>query len=88
MASQNKKKWRDLSPIQQKAIMAGGVAEAILTSYALGDLRSRPAKLVRGPRALWMLAFAVQPFGPLAYLTKGRRPGTAGAGKDQAASIS
>lgn len=68
-----KKSWSDLSPAQQKAIMVAGAAEAVITAVALADLVRRPKAAVRGPKALWVLALAVQPVGPLAYWKKGRR---------------
>lgn len=68
-----KKRWGDLSPVEQRAIIAGGVAEAVMTSYALVDLARRPKRRVRGPKLLWLLGLVVQPFGPLAYLRWGRR---------------
>ncbi|KQW53134.1 hypothetical protein ASC77_02210 [Nocardioides sp. Root1257] len=71
--SREKKKWSDLTPTQQKAIIAGGAVEVVLTAVALRDLARRPASEVRGRKALWVLSFAVQPFGPLAYLLRGRR---------------
>ena len=68
-----KKSWSDLSPAQQKAIIAAGAAEAVITAVAVVDLIRRPKASVRGPKALWLLGFAVQPVGPLAYFKKGRR---------------
>jgi Phospholipase_D-nuclease N-terminal len=68
-----KKRWSDLSSVEQRAIIAGGVAEAVMTSYALVDLARRPKRRVRGPKLLWVLGLVVQPFGPLAYLRWGRR---------------
>jgi len=68
-----KKSWSDLNPTQQKAIIVAGAAEAVITAVAVVDLVRRPKARVRGPKALWLIAFAVQPIGPLAYLKKGRR---------------
>ena len=68
-----KKSWSDLTPTQQKLVIAGGVAEAALSIWCLRDLKRRPAEAVRGPKALWVPAMSIQPFGPLAYLTLGRR---------------
>lgn len=68
-----KKTWGDLSPTQRKAAIAGAAAELVLTTWALRDLKGRPVKGVRGPKKLWVASFAVQPFGPLAYLAVGRR---------------
>jgi hypothetical protein len=69
----NKKSWSDLTPTQQKLVVAGGAVELVLTSWAASDLRRRPAEQVRGPKAAWAMAFAVQPLGPIAYLAVGRR---------------
>jgi hypothetical protein len=68
-----KKKWSDLTPRQQRAVKVGGVIEAVMTAAALRDLASRPAEEVRGSKTAWMLAFFVQPFGPITYFAVGRR---------------
>jgi hypothetical protein len=49
--------------------------ELALTATALVDLAKRPAAQVRGPKPLWALGCFVQPVGPVAYLTLGRRRG-------------
>lgn len=68
-----KKQWSDLSRAQQRAIIVGGIAELIMTTIALGDLVRRPANRVRGPKLVWLLAFFVQPMGPILYFLAGRR---------------
>jgi hypothetical protein len=68
-----KKRWSDLTPLQKRAIYVGGAAETVMTLAALRDLAGRPADTVRGPKAAWVLAFFVQPVGPLAYFAAGRR---------------
>lgn len=68
-----KKSWGDLTPRQKAAILAGGAIELVLTAVAVRDLKRRPAQAVRGPKLLWAASFVVQPFGPLGYLTLGRR---------------
>lgn len=70
-----KKRWSDLSQAQRTAIVAAGAAEVVLTTFALIDVVRRPGAQVRGPKAVWLLSFVVQPFGPLAYLALARRPG-------------
>jgi hypothetical protein len=67
------KKWSDLSSRQKRLISVAGAAEALLTGAALRDLARRPGADIRGPKALWVLAFFVQPFGPVAYFALGRR---------------
>jgi hypothetical protein len=68
-----KKKWSDLSTNQKRAVYIGGAVESVLTAAALKDLAGRPKDSVRGPKAAWVLATFVQPFGPLAYFAAGRR---------------
>ena len=69
------KRWDDLTPGQQAAVVAAGVAEVVLTVVALRDLARRPRPLVRGPKPLWLAGCFVQPVGPVAYLALGRRRG-------------
>ncbi|HSN06428.1 MAG TPA: PLD nuclease N-terminal domain-containing protein [Candidatus Angelobacter sp.] len=68
-----KKKWEDLSSAQRAGILVGASVELALTATALVDLARRPRELVRGPKPLWVLGCFVQPIGPIAYLTCGRR---------------
>jgi hypothetical protein len=62
-----------MSPGQRVALSALVAVEVALTTTALVDLAHRPADLVRGPKGLWALGCFVQPVGPIAYLTLGRR---------------
>jgi hypothetical protein len=66
-------RWDNLPRWTQTGIVALAGMELILTTKATVDLARRPRRQVRGPKAMWFLAFAVQPFGPLAYLSVGRR---------------
>jgi len=68
-----RRKWSDLTALQKGAICVGGACEVVITVAALRDLAARPAPSVRGPKAAWVAAFAVQPFGPLAYFVAARR---------------
>lgn len=68
-----KQTWSDLTTLQKRAIVVGGALEAVMTLAALRDLASRRGDEVRGPKAVWVLAFAVQPVGPIAYFATGRR---------------
>ena len=72
-----KKRWSDLTPGQRAAIVAGGIAELIMTTIAVRDLARRPAAEIRGWKPLWALTFVVQPFGPMTYLLFGRRRASA-----------
>lgn len=68
-----KKQWSDLTAKQKRAVYVGGAIETVVTLAALRDLARRPASQVRGPKAAWVLAFFVQPFGPVAYFATARR---------------
>lgn len=68
-----KKKWADLTERQQRTIIIAGAVEVVLTTVALVDLARRDSSLVRGPKRLWLLGIFVQPVGPIAYLSLGRR---------------
>lgn len=72
-----KKRFSDLTTTQQRLVYVLAAVEAVATTAAVRDLARRPQDEVRGPRAGWALAMVVQPVGPLAYLTVGRRPRTA-----------
>ena len=73
MSPTARRRWDDLSPTEQRAIVIGSAVEVILTTWALIDLARRPASAVRGPKPLWALTCFVQPVGPTAYLLLGRR---------------
>jgi hypothetical protein len=45
-----RKQWSDLSPRQQRSVIAGGVVQVLLAAAALLDLRRRPAEEVRGSK--------------------------------------
>ena len=72
MTSQ-KRAWSDLSPTTRTGIVVLSLFEMVFTFVAARDPRKRPAAEVKGPKFLWLLALAVQPVGPLAYLAVGRR---------------
>ena len=71
--ARRKKRWSELGRSQQRLIVAGGVVELVLTAVATRDLLGRPADQIRGRKSLWLLSFVVQPFGPIAYLYRGRQ---------------
>ena len=70
MAQRN---WNELPRWQQTTIAVLTPIEIALTATAAVDLIRRPGKRIRGPKAAWWPALAVQPFGPVAYLLWGRR---------------
>ena len=68
-----KKRWSDLSPLQQRAIIAAGVVQNALLVAALIDLRRRPAEQVKGNKRVWVALSFVNFVGPIAYFVYGRK---------------
>ena len=71
-----KKRWSELDPRVRQAVMVAGAVEAGLKIAALIDLARRPARRVRGSKAVWAAAIAlVNAAGavPVAYFLRGRR---------------
>jgi hypothetical protein len=75
---ERRKRWSELTSRQRTAIVAASAVEVVLTTVALVDLARRPSDQVRGSKPLWALGCFVQPIGPIAYLTFGRRPALTG----------
>ena len=69
------KRWADLSPAQQRAIMAVAMVEAALKAAMLLDLKRRPAEQVRGSKRLWAMSTVINSAGviPITYFVFGRR---------------
>ncbi|MGH8828311.1 MAG: PLD nuclease N-terminal domain-containing protein [Jiangellaceae bacterium] len=67
------RRWSDLPTIQQTAVGVGAAVEIALTATAAVDVLRRPRDQIHGPKPLWCLAIFVQPVGPIAYFTWGRR---------------
>lgn len=68
-------KWADLSPSQRVLLASAAAAELTLKVAALIDIQRRPAGEIRGPKALWRAAMAVNLIGPVSYFAFGRRRG-------------
>jgi hypothetical protein len=69
------RRWDEMSSRQKTVILTLVSVEIALTATALVDLARRPAEGVRGPKVAWAIGCFVQPVGPIAYLTLGRRRG-------------
>lgn len=68
-----KKSWSELTGGQKAAIILAGAVEFGLKVAALVDLYRRDREEVRGPKAVWAVAQAVNFFGPVSYFMFGRR---------------
>lgn len=67
------KKWAELSDRQRALLLVAAAAELSLKIAALIDIKRRPADRIRGPKALWRAAMAVNLLGPLSYFAIGRK---------------
>ncbi len=65
--------WSQLSGRQKAVILTLSSVEVALTATAAVDLWYRPRTEVNGVKARWWPVLLVQPFGPVAYLLRGRR---------------
>jgi hypothetical protein len=68
-----KKRWSDLTPGQQTAVLVAISVQLSLAATAWVDLARRPASAVRGPKLAWAAAIAVNFVGPISYFALGRR---------------
>jgi len=71
-----RQRWDELAPSRQRLVLALGVLDAGLRTWALVDLRKRTADEVNGPKAAWALALSVVSSAgvlPVTYLLVGRR---------------
>lgn len=75
-AHRHRRRWSDLSPTQQRALIVAGVVQAGLATAAWVDLARRPAAAVRGPKAAWAAAIAINFAGPVSYFIWGRKATT------------
>jgi Phospholipase_D-nuclease N-terminal len=73
MAGHPGRRWADLTDAQRRLLIAAAATEASIKIAALIDIQRRPASQIRGPKALWRAAMAVNLLGPLAYFAVGRR---------------
>jgi hypothetical protein len=68
------RRWRDLSPRQQAAVLTLASVQLSMAATAWVDLARRPASQVRGRKSVWAAVIAVNFVGPILYFSLGRRP--------------
>jgi hypothetical protein len=69
-----RRRWADLSPRQQTAVLVAASVQLSLAATAWADLATRTPAEVNGSRATWAAVIAVNVVGPLAWFRWGRRP--------------
>lgn len=68
----NAKRWSGLSGLARAGIVVLATAQVALAVTAWADLARRDADEVRGSKAWWAAAIAINFVGPAAYFTRGR----------------
>ena len=68
-----RRRWADLSPHQQTAVLVAASVQLSLAATAWADLATRTPAEVNGRRATWAAVIAVNVLGPLAWFRWGRR---------------
>jgi hypothetical protein len=76
MAATGEMRWSELSDGQRRLLVTAAAAELSLKIAALIDIQRRPASQIRGPKALWRAAMAVNLVGPVSYFAIGRKRAT------------
>jgi len=67
-----RKRWSELTPLQQSGIMILTILQILLLIAALWDIHLRPADQINGSKTGWTLLSFVNFIGPLAYFAFGR----------------
>ena len=70
------RRWSDLSDRSRRLIIAAAIAEAVLKTAVIIDIRRRPASQIRGSKRMWIVAAVVvnsARVGPLSYFAFGQR---------------
>lgn len=69
----SKKSLNDLTSGQKKGLGILSSIQFLLAGVALVDIWRRPGSEIRGPKAAWTAACAVNFVGPISYFVFGRR---------------
>jgi hypothetical protein len=67
------RRWQDLTPGQQAAVLVAASVQLSLAATAWAQLATTPPEEVNGSRVRWALLIAVNWVGPLAWFRWGRR---------------
>jgi hypothetical protein len=68
-----RRRWADLTPRQQTAVLVATAVQLSLAATAWADLARRAPGEVNGSRLTWAAVIAVNVVGPLAWFRWGRR---------------
>ena len=68
-----KKRWRNLTVSQKRAIVLSSTVQVALLAVALVDIYRRPQEEIRGRKWWWTAATFVNFVGPITYFIFGRK---------------
>ena len=68
-----KKRWQDMTQIQQADILMMTIIQLLLLGAAYWDLRQRTADELNGSKPFWIVAVFVNFIGPITYFLFGRK---------------
>jgi hypothetical protein len=68
-----RRRWSELSPREQTAVLTLGSIQLSLAATAWTDLARRPSVEVNGSKRLWAGVIAINVVGPFAWFRWGRR---------------
>jgi hypothetical protein len=67
------RKWSDLTPAQQRAVLTAASVQLSLAATAWVDLARRPESQVNGRKSLWAVGIGLNFLGPILYFSRGIR---------------
>ncbi|GAA2177117.1 hypothetical protein GCM10009784_26460 [Arthrobacter parietis] len=67
------RKWSDLTPAQQRAVLTAASVQLSLAATAWVDLARRPESQVNGRKSLWAVGIGLNVLGPILYFSRGIR---------------
>ena len=65
------RKWSDLTPAQQRAVLTAASVQLSLAATAWVDLARRPESPVNGRKSLWAVGIGLNFLGPILYFSRG-----------------
>jgi len=68
-----KKRWQDMTPVQQVGILFMSIIQLVLLGAAHWDISHRSADELNGSKPFWIVTVFVNFIGPMAYFLFGRK---------------
>ena len=68
-----KKRWQDMTQIQQAGVLIMSIIQLVLLGAAHWDISQRAADELNGSKPFWIVAVFINFIGPIAYFLFGRK---------------